>query len=155
MIIVNKILSTGFDRKNFVAFKYVLLKKPLLQQERNICYIMSILRMNRYQYMIYPLNYIPLSIYIKKHILLTIGGDGTLINTSHYSRKNLTVGCNSGIIYSQGLLCSMNLFNIKFFFEKSLTGLFIILKVTRICIFVNNKYLSSPILNDVLITHKP
>ena len=154
VIIVNKILSTGFGRERFVAFKYVLLKKPLLQQKRNICYIIGILRMNRYQYMIYPLNYIPFFTCIKKPILLTIGGDGTLINTSHYSRKNLTIGYNSGIISSQGLLCSMNLFNVKFFFEKSFTGLFIILKVTRICIFVNNKYLSSPILNDILITHK-
>jgi len=88
-----------------------------------------------------------------KNIVITIGGDGTFLTTSHFINDNTPIlGINSDHNNSVGFFCAYNSKNI----EKALDKLNKIEKnkYNRLQIKINNKRIKEYALNDVFIGNK-
>ncbi|XP_061372939.1 NADH kinase isoform X2 [Gastrolobium bilobum] len=102
-------------------------------------------------------------------LVVTIGGDGTLLQTSHFMDNKIPVlGVNSDptrfdeveqfssefdVTRSTGQLCSATVENFEQVLDGILEGQFVPSKLTRIMISVNALHLSTYALNDILVAH--
>jgi len=94
----------------------------------------------------------------KHDLAVTLGGDGTFINTSHLLKETPILGLNTSQGFSVGHYCSYAIIEQ----EKTLLELFIQIKkdnykvktLERLEILLNNKLIEFPIINDFLITEE-
>ena len=91
---------------------------------------------------------------ISDQLIITIGGDGTLLETSHYVEDNILLGVNSNPNISVGSLCVADTANFKSVLEAYLSGALKPISVSRIQIELDNRVLPILALNDILIAHK-
>lgn len=84
-------------------------------------------------------------------LVVTVGGDGTFLEASHYVEHTPMLGVNSDSNHSVGFYCATN----GEHFAELLKNVDRIPRtiVSRLEIILNGKKISEPVLNDVLIAH--
>lgn len=86
-----------------------------------------------------------------KDSIITVGGDGTFLRTSHFIRGSTSIlGINSELEFSEGALTSLNeneLGNL----EKILNGNYKIIKRPRARVTLNNELIKELALNEVYV----
>jgi NAD+ kinase len=86
-------------------------------------------------------------------LVITIGGDGTVLGTSHYVTRGTMLGVNSAPGDSIGFFCTAHRLNFDAVFDKILKGRRRPIALARLSIRLNGKLVAEPALNDVLIVH--
>jgi NAD+ kinase len=86
-------------------------------------------------------------------LVITIGGDGTVLGSSHFVTKGTMLGVNSAPGDSIGFFCTANRLNFETVFDKVLGGRRRPIALARLSIRLNGKLLPELALNDVLIVH--
>lgn len=87
-------------------------------------------------------------------LVVTVGGDGTFLRTSHAVTNQLMLGINSAPSISRGALCSITGHEFPEKLEEILAGHYKVKKLTRLQIAVNDKLVPIPALNDVLFANR-
>jgi len=87
-------------------------------------------------------------------LIITIGGDGTVLEASHIARGNPIFAVNSDPERSVGALCVATQKNFKALFSKLLDGNLSIQPVARIGLKINDQPLPQYALNEILVSHK-
>lgn len=83
-------------------------------------------------------------------LVITVGGDGTFLRTSHHVVDQLMIGVNSAPKASVGALCSITLNEFPKKLKLILDGKFKVRKFNRMEVRVNKKKLRTLALNDIL-----
>ncbi len=91
---------------------------------------------------------------IQKRIVITIGGDGTLLDAAHDIQENPLLGVNSDPVRSVGSLCLATSETFEILFNQLLSGQLPVKKVMRIIGYLNDQELPIKALNEVLIAHE-
>ena len=86
-------------------------------------------------------------------LIITIGGDGTLLRTAQHIQEQHVLGINSVPTKSVGALCSLKAEEIKEYLPKVFSGDFKVQKMHRIQTRVNGKVLTDEPINDILYTN--
>lgn len=86
-------------------------------------------------------------------LVITIGGDGTFLDTAHFVRDIPMWGINSTPTHSAGFLMSAIPENFEQRWRLLVKGKLPVLKLQRLWVLVNGKKLPELVLNDVLIAH--
>ena len=86
-------------------------------------------------------------------LVITIGGDGTFLDTSHFVREVPMWGINSTPSHSVGYFMSATPQNFESQWGKLIQGQLPRLKLHRLKIKVNGRNLPKLILNDLLVAH--
>jgi NAD+ kinase len=86
-------------------------------------------------------------------LVITIGGDGTVLNTSHHIAQAVMVGVNSAPGDSVGHFCSLTAQTFAARLPDLLAGRWRATALTRLAITLDGKLLPELALNDVLIAH--
>lgn len=91
----------------------------------------------------------------KKRWVITVGGDGTLLDASHYIKKSPIIGINSNPSTSVGSLCALQPKEVKGFINSVLSsGNLPTAPVPRIQAEIDGKEISRHALNEVLVSHR-
>jgi NAD+ kinase len=89
-----------------------------------------------------------------KDIVITVGGDGTVLSTSHKIKNEVPIlGVNSNPKIKEGFLCRANSKNFEDRLKKIMTGKFKIKKLSRLVATFKNRKLT-PALNEVFIGNR-
>lgn len=86
-------------------------------------------------------------------LVITIGGDGTALGTSHYISSGLLLGVNSAPGDSVGHFCHTHRGNFAKRLADILAGRWQPTKLARLAVTLDDKLLPELALNDVLIAH--
>ncbi len=86
-------------------------------------------------------------------LIVTIGGDGTALGTSHFVTNGALLGVNSAPGDSVGHFCSVHSGNFAAQFDALLNGQWRPTDLTRLAVALDDKPLPELALNDVLIAH--
>ena len=86
-------------------------------------------------------------------LVITIGGDGTALGTSHYITDGLMLGVNSAPGDSIGHFCHTQRNNFAERMTDILEARWQPTKLTRLAVTLDNQWLPEQALNDVLIAH--
>ena len=105
-------------------------------------------------YLIIPRKYLLKNILKKKMFIISIGGDGTVLSTSHFISNGSLFGINSSPKYSVGLFCAANNTNFKKYIIKYLNKKIKQIIASRIKVFINGNPFKYLALNEILITNK-
>lgn len=84
-------------------------------------------------------------------LVMTLGGDGTFLETSHLVTDVPILGVNSATISSHGHWCLANRGNFQQVLDDILSGTRLPLPIMRLEVAVNGAVLSEPIVNEVCI----
>ncbi len=87
-------------------------------------------------------------------LILSLGGDGTLLDVSHHVTTAHVLGVNSDPVSSVGALLSADMNNLKSIVENILVGQFLPVAINRMEISTADKSFKKSALNDLLICHK-
>lgn len=87
-------------------------------------------------------------------LVITIGGDGTVLGASHYVRGGVMLGVNSAPGDSVGHFCSVNRKNFSARLDAILSGKWKPKELARLQVALDEKPLPELALNDVLIAHE-
>ncbi|MBL92249.1 MAG: hypothetical protein CMH56_10635 [Myxococcales bacterium] len=87
-------------------------------------------------------------------LVITVGGDGTLLEASHWVKNAVILGVNSDPGRSTGSLCVANKDSFESLFDAFLNGELKPTYVPRLQLTLNDMVLNEPVLNDILIAHK-
>lgn len=97
------------------------------------------------------------SSHCRGRLLVTVGGDGTLLDASHKVEggdDGAAVGVNSDTARSTGFLCAADAASFPALLDEILSGRLQPTPVRRLAGSVDGKALPFPVLNDLLISHK-
>lgn len=86
-------------------------------------------------------------------LVISIGGDGTALGSSHYITRGAMLGVNSAPSDSVGHFCHSHRKNFAQRFEAILRGDWQQTRLARLAIFIDEKQIPELALNDVLIAH--
>lgn len=86
-------------------------------------------------------------------LVLTVGGDGTLLRASHSVDSVPILAVNSSPTYSVGFFCAARPNNIERLLARALEGTLERVKLTRMSVSVNGRVLSKRVLNEALYSH--
>jgi len=86
-------------------------------------------------------------------LVMTVGGDGTLLAASHRVGEQPLLGVNSSPEHSVGYFCAANSGNLRSLIARALDGTLQRLRLTRMNVIVNERLRSARVLNEVLYTH--
>jgi len=86
-------------------------------------------------------------------LVITVGGDGTLLSASHSVGDAPLLGINSAPNHSVGFFCGARSGEAATAIEKALRGALRPTVLTRMQVTVNGKVVSSRVLNDALFCH--
>ena len=86
-------------------------------------------------------------------LFVSIGGDGTFLETSHQVRRGLIIGVNSSPHHSVGYFCAAERRDFGRVFARALAGRLSITLLHRLEVSINGERLEHLPLNDVLVTH--
>jgi NAD+ kinase len=88
-------------------------------------------------------------------LVLTVGGDGTLLGASHRVGKTPPIlGVNSAPSHSVGFFCGAQKGQVAASLARALAGKMKAVTLTRMSVLVNNRAVSTRVLNDALFCHK-
>lgn len=87
-------------------------------------------------------------------VVLTVGGDGTLLDASHRVSDALVLGVNSDPLRSVGFLCAATSDNLERVLGDVLDGRLQPTRVARLQGTVDDESLGIPVLNEVLVAHR-
>lgn len=87
-------------------------------------------------------------------LIVSVGGDGTLLDTSHKLTTQHVLGVNSDTTHSVGFLCAAHRGTFAQQLESILTGTWKPTAVRRLYGSIDGEDLPFPVLNDVLVAHK-
>ena len=87
-------------------------------------------------------------------LLITVGGDGTLLDASHKVKDAPALGVNSDTTHSVGFLCAADIRSFGAFLGDILSGRLAPTRVQRLQGKVDGVALPFPVLNDLLMSHK-
>ncbi len=86
-------------------------------------------------------------------LVITVGGDGTLLSASHHVLSTPILGVNSAPSHSVGFFCAGRLGNIKRLLHEALSGKLASVELTRMAVDVDGQKVSSRVLNEALFCH--
>ncbi|HWO11431.1 MAG TPA: NAD(+)/NADH kinase [Polyangiaceae bacterium] len=86
-------------------------------------------------------------------LVVTVGGDGTLLAASHHVGSIPILGVNSSPEHSVGFFCPAHLGNLLPMLERALDGTLPSVSLSRMQVSVNNRILSRRVLNEALFCH--
>jgi NAD+ kinase len=87
-------------------------------------------------------------------LVVSVGGDGTLLSASHNLHSNIPIlGVNSDPNSSVGFFCAGNENNFEEYFTKAMDNACESISLTRMKVSKNGQSISSRVLNDVLLCH--
>lgn len=91
---------------------------------------------------------------LKDRLVITVGGDGTLLDASHHCLNSPIIGVNSDTKLSVGALCAADKDNFSAILEEILSGKIKPRPIARLSISMDEKVVSPLALNDILICNK-
>lgn len=86
-------------------------------------------------------------------LVVTVGGDGTLLAASHYVGRVPILGINSDPKQSVGFFCAASRATLPELAERALDGRLSSTQLNRMKVSVNGRIKSTRVLNDVLFCH--
>ncbi len=86
-------------------------------------------------------------------LVLTVGGDGTLLTTSHQVNGVPVLGVNSAPGFSVGFFCGASAATIDETLERALDGALTSVTLARMEVRCNDELISRRVLNDALLCH--
>jgi len=86
-------------------------------------------------------------------LVVSVGGDGTLLAASHNVGSVPILGVNSAPRYSVGFFCAARRSNVLALLRRSLDGKLESVQLTRMRVTVNGRVRSTRVLNEVLYSH--
>ncbi len=86
-------------------------------------------------------------------LVITVGGDGTLLSVSHATWRTPVLGVNSAPQDSVGFLCSTRAGRVRRYLADYAKGLVPRIQLARMAVSVDGKRVHSRVLNDVLFAH--
>jgi NAD+ kinase len=86
-------------------------------------------------------------------LVLSVGGDGTLLAASHHVGAEPLLGVNSSPVHSVGYFCAARPDNLRTMLAEALDGSLKATALTRMSVIVNDKLRSARVLNEVLFSH--
>jgi NAD+ kinase len=86
-------------------------------------------------------------------LVVTVGGDGTLLAASHHVGSIPILGVNSSPQHSVGFFCPAHLGNLEPTLERALEGTLPSIALSRMQVSVNNRIVSRRVLNEALFCH--
>jgi NAD+ kinase len=86
-------------------------------------------------------------------LVVTVGGDGTLLAASHHVGSIPILGVNSSPEHSVGFFCPAHLGNLEQTLERALDGTLPSVSLSRMQVSVNNRICSRRVLNEALFCH--
>jgi NAD+ kinase len=87
-------------------------------------------------------------------LVVSVGGDGTLLDASHKIRASHVLGVNSDTAHSVGFLCAAHRGTFAAQLDEILSGKWQPTPLRRIHGAIDDEPLPFPVLNDVLMAHK-
>lgn len=90
----------------------------------------------------------------KVDLVISVGGDGTFLETSHFIKNQLLLGVNAAPSDSTGALCRGQLTNFLSILIDLITGDRKPVLLPRLRVKIENKFLPDLALNDVLFAHQ-
>lgn len=86
-------------------------------------------------------------------LVVTVGGDGTLLAASHHVGQVPILGVNSSPSSSVGFFCAADRKNVRRMLEAALEGTLRSVRLTRMRVTVNGRVVSKRVLNEALFCH--
>lgn len=86
-------------------------------------------------------------------LVLSIGGDGTFLSTSHYVSSGAILGVNSAPKDSVGHFCAARRVDVGRFLDEILAGRLRPVRLLRLQLELDGRRVAAPVLNDVLVVH--
>lgn len=86
-------------------------------------------------------------------LVVTVGGDGTLLAASHHVGSIPILGVNSSPAHSVGFFCPAHLGNLEATLRSALDGSLPSVLLSRMQVSVNNRICSRRVLNEALFCH--
>jgi NAD+ kinase len=86
-------------------------------------------------------------------LVVTVGGDGTLLAASHHVGSIPILGVNSSPEHSVGFFCPAHIGNLERTLERALEGTLPSITLSRMQVSVNNRVVSRRVLNEALFCH--
>jgi NAD+ kinase len=87
-------------------------------------------------------------------LVITVGGDGTLLAASHRVRGTPLLGVNSAPSHSVGFFCGVKMGEAKSAIPRALAGKMRAVQLARMSVLVNGAIVSTRVLNDALFCHR-
>lgn len=87
-------------------------------------------------------------------LVVTVGGDGTLLAASHRVGTQPLLGVNSSPAHSVGYFCAGHPGNISTLLPRALEGTLAPAPLTRMNVIVNDELRSARVLNEALFSHR-
>ncbi len=87
-------------------------------------------------------------------LIVTVGGDGTFLDTSHLLKNQVLLGVNAAPVDSTGALCRAQAGNFLQTMVNMLSGDLKPKKIPRLKIRLGGRYLPEPVLNEVLFANQ-
>lgn len=89
----------------------------------------------------------------KLDLVISVGGDGTLLAASHWVRHTPILGINSAPLHSVGFFCGAKSGEVQAFLARALKGQLKRTELTRMRVRVNGADAAARVLNDALFCH--
>lgn len=86
-------------------------------------------------------------------LVVTVGGDGTLLAASHHVGSIPILGVNSSPEHSVGFFCPAHIGNLEPTLERALDGTLTSVALSRMQVSVNGRIVSRRVLNEALFCH--
>jgi len=90
----------------------------------------------------------------KAALVITVGGDGTLLAASHRVGRTPLLGVNSAPSHSVGFFCGVKMGQAKTAIARALEGRMRAVHLARMAVLVNGAIVSTRVLNDALFCHR-
>ncbi len=87
-------------------------------------------------------------------LVVSVGGDGTLLAASHHVGRTPVIGVNSSPRSSVGFFCAARRANVETLLSRALSGKVKALKLSRMMVRVNGRVISRHVLNEALFCHE-
>jgi len=87
-------------------------------------------------------------------LVVTVGGDGTLLAASHHVARAPILGVNSSPGSSVGFFCVAHRGTVRSLLQQALAGRLRRLRLARMCARLNGRVVSRRVLNEVLFCHE-
>jgi NAD+ kinase len=87
-------------------------------------------------------------------LVITVGGDGTLLAASHRIGRTPLLGVNSAPSHSVGFFCGVKMGQAKTAIPRALAGKMRAVELSRMSVLVNGAVVSTRVLNDALFCHR-
>jgi len=86
-------------------------------------------------------------------LVITVGGDGTLLAASHRVGRTPLLGVNSAPSHSVGFFCGTRMGQLKSAVPRALEGKMRAIELARMTVLLNGAVVSKRVLNDALFCH--